>query len=165
MEGTTDSDRLNEWASNLHLLTKNAASKYANPAALMDSYYAQGADAFLDSLFSSEFSSKLKTGRYLEEMEENEGILCELAYFHSWDEWEKKINKNLKERKEVKEQDWVEIDDEPAIPPARPDRLREMRMSLNALQNTRPAAPAPSFWAVDTATDTYTVNTGVTTRG
>jgi hypothetical protein len=103
MEGTTEGERLSEWSSELLSLTSKVPTLWDTPDKMMDEYYAQGAAHFLGRIFSSKFLEPIFKVDYRGMMEENEGALLELVYFHDWKAWQTKAEKNLLERKEEKQ--------------------------------------------------------------
>lgn len=100
MPSTTDPDQIYKWGSELYLMFSNAVAIYSSPSHILDTYIQRGADVILSSLFSSSFVEELKSHHgWREDVEQNILPLCDLAYFHSWDDWEKKIEKNALNQK------------------------------------------------------------------
>lgn len=100
MEGTIEREKLDTWTTELYNLVTNAKN-FSGPDNLMDVYFScQDKSIFLNQLFSSKFTEQLMAmPDAIGKMEDNEGSLCELAYFHDWQAWENRVEKNLKDYK------------------------------------------------------------------
>jgi hypothetical protein len=96
MRGTLDPAIMDRWSTALYKLV-NRAKEYKRPDILMDTVYEdKGYRNFLRNLFGWDFAYDLMQGDYADMIEENVGIVMELAYSQDWDKWEKRIDKNLK---------------------------------------------------------------------
>jgi hypothetical protein len=73
---------------------------------VIDAYYHNGPGYVLQRTFDFEFSGLLMSyPSWEEQLEDNAGSLCELAYGVDWDAWETRINKHnayLWDKQEVK---------------------------------------------------------------
>jgi hypothetical protein len=99
MAFTLDPDKLTTWANAIHSLNVNSKHLGA-PDKLMDAYFSKPGKEFLVGIFGQEFAERLTcSSDWQEKLEQNEGILCELAYFHDWDKWASRIERNQKEAK------------------------------------------------------------------
>lgn len=95
---TLDQEKLETWTSELYNLNAKVNKAFTDPAHMMDTYLASDPKAFLSLLYGTSFVNTLcKTKGWQEDLERNEGIISEMAYAVSWDDWEKKINKSLRE--------------------------------------------------------------------
>jgi len=94
MRGTLDPATLHMWTKELHHMVCNS-KLYDSPKALLDAYYRNGPALIVDSLFNQDFSlPHLRTiPNWEDQIEENAGALCEIAYGFDWDAWEARINK------------------------------------------------------------------------
>lgn len=94
MRFTLDPDRLDKWTSEINTL-HTKSKEYHSPATLMDAFFKNDKKKdFLETLYSPEFVYDLtKVKGWEEKLERNEGILCELAYYHDWTAWQSKIEK------------------------------------------------------------------------
>ena len=122
MKFTLDPDKLDKWTTELDIL-HTRSKLYKSPATLLDDYFASSKkEDFLKSLYSSSFVYDLtKTKDWQEKLERNEGILCELAYYHDWSTWQDKIEKHRKS-----------ISDEDAKIKVRPDDSLGVRINTTA---------------------------------
>lgn len=105
MRGTIDPIIIDEWSTELFNLSENI-KKFSDPGHLMDVYYGlQNKEDFLKMLFSNNFVNKIKTFSkdWTDLIEDNEDLLCEIAYNHDWDEWGKRADKAIEDRKKPKE--------------------------------------------------------------
>jgi hypothetical protein len=144
MEGTTDGERLSEWSSELLSLTSKVPTLWDTPDQMMDEYYSQGAAHFLSRIFSSKFLEPIFKVDYRGMMEENEGTLLELVYFHDWKAWQTKIEKKLLERKEEKPPSmWYVQDTAPATPYENEGPANDIQSSTYASLGS-PVQPRPS---------------------
>lgn len=95
MRGSTDPWTLNFWSTLVHNIIHNAAARYKSPAYFMDAYYREG-PAILSKLITQEQVEHIARGNWEEMIEQNEGLVCEIAYAHSWARWEKKLEDFLR---------------------------------------------------------------------
>ena len=106
MEFTIDPNKLYTWANQLYLLGLNTKD-FANPARFMDEYFLNdGSKEFLSKIFDKDFVSTItKSDNWKDRLEINEGVICELAYVHDWDRWERNITQAYKDVGGVKRKD------------------------------------------------------------
>lgn len=122
MDGTTDAERLIGWTEALWAMDKEAKN-YDSPSHMMDDYYNRGPDDFLNRLLPVAFLAKVQKKGWQDQLMENEATICELAYLHSWDKWDKKITKNFDEMGGVANA-YLGVDNREGEPPPRPARHR-----------------------------------------
>jgi hypothetical protein len=133
MDGRIDAKVMDTWSTETNRLLHRAVQYYRSPADLLDKYFREGPEMTLARLLNPDFAAIIRSyPGWREGMEENSGTLCEMAYFHSWDRWEKDIQKVSKTNKEQ----W-----------------QEQVMALQALENrARPVRVRPQdFVIVDDA--------------
>lgn len=93
MRGTTDPNLIDAWSSELHRLVYKTRKKFETPSQFMDNYFSFTKEELLGTLFSKEFAKWLMTFKHWQDLiQENDGLVCELAYAVDWDkyEWRKK---------------------------------------------------------------------------
>lgn len=89
MRGVMEPKIIDMWSSELQRMFSRIKTKFNNPSALMDTYFAFSKEQFINLLFSKAFVKELKTIKGWEGLiEENEGLVCSLAYCVNWDSWE-----------------------------------------------------------------------------
>lgn len=81
-----------EWITELHTFFENA-DKFDHPEAIMDYYLANGADAFLNKMFSNSFRNKIVCNipDWRSLIQENALLVCDLAYAKSWPQWQENL--------------------------------------------------------------------------
>jgi len=93
MRGTLDPHTLHTWVINLHKMVQES-KQFDSPKALIDLYYNEGPKGILGRLFTPDFWDTLcGFDNLADQMEDNAGALCEIAYGFDWDAWEARINK------------------------------------------------------------------------
>lgn len=96
MRGTTDPHTIDKWSNELINL-RNKAALFDSPATMLDAYYKIGPEEFSSLLFSPQFISELRAINNCNDLiDENVGLVCELAYFHDWTKWLRRIEENFK---------------------------------------------------------------------
>lgn len=97
MRGTTDPQLINTWVSELHSLVTNAC-EFASPDEVMDYYYAHGAEKFIRKFFSLDFANQLMVDypNYKKLIDENCILLSNICYYHNWQTYTNRINKQFK---------------------------------------------------------------------
>lgn len=145
MSFTLDPEKISTWTTGIHDLNVNSKD-FKSPDLLMDSYFSSDPEDFLSRLFNKDFVNILtKSPLWKEKLQENEGILCELAYVHDWEKWvsriEKKREKNIPLEEPVEEFD----DPNPLAPNGRANRPRAVRAvpNMNAFIQARDALLGP----------------------
>jgi len=94
MRGSIDPDILTQWAQELNTLV-NRSINFPSPANLMDTYY-RDFGVVNRLLFTEQFQNIIRAiPDWRDLVEENIGILCEIAYVHDWDKWEAKLDKTV----------------------------------------------------------------------
>lgn len=139
MRGTLDPNIIALWSTNCHSMINNVIKHFKSPAEAMDYYFKSGPDAFIRVVLEGALADHMKYSirGWREDMEESSGMLCELAYLHSWDKWADKIkNAGLKAKPKVEES---ELD----------RRVRQVRDAVSAA--------SPSRYRVITNGDTPTI--------
>lgn len=128
MDGHLDTGRFNTWTQEIGGLGSKVFS-YKNPQALLEAYFSMDKKDFLNTLFSPDFVNVLtgyKDWQGL--MEDNEGSLCELAYFHDWSKWEDRVSKEMEGLKKSGAlpslQDEIPYDTPPPIIPTNEEIFR-----------------------------------------
>lgn len=130
MRGTTDPKVIIQWASNLYRMGQRAKA-IGVPSAVLDTYFSAGAKGILDILFDAEFVRELvKIDKWESLVEQNAGLLIELAYFHDWKAWAKKLDSA--EKQSLKS--WHVID-EMAVANPMPRRRTTQEIFANARLN------------------------------
>lgn len=111
---TLDADRISTWANAIYDLNLNSRD-FKSPDALLDTYFRDEPTKFLSRIFSRKFCEVLQKSRnWQDKLDDNAGILCELAYHHDWDKWSAKIEKNASKVK-IEEIKYDDIPDGPII--------------------------------------------------
>lgn len=96
MRGTTDPVLMDKWSTALHKMV-NRAKEYKRPDAFMDAVYEdRGYDKTVNNLFGWDFAQEIKCKNWRDMIEENVGLVTEVAYHHNWEKWEAAIDKNYK---------------------------------------------------------------------
>lgn len=94
MRGVTDPVIIDTWSDELYKMSIGA-KKYSDPADLLDKFANLDKKDFLKSLFSNSFVDTLiQIPEWRTLMDADVGRLIELGYFHDWQEWSAKIEKN-----------------------------------------------------------------------
>ena len=94
MRGVTDPVIIDTWSDELYKMV-TSAKKYSDPADLLDKFANLDKKDFLKSLFSNSFVDTLvQVPNWRQLMDADVGRLVELGYFHDWNEWSTKIEKN-----------------------------------------------------------------------
>jgi hypothetical protein len=107
MRGTLDPKLIDKWSTALHTMVQGSKA-YNNPATMMDAIYDTDYRVFLNLLFGIDFARELKTiDGWKEMIDENIGMVAEVAYCHDWDVWEK----NHDVRYGMKKSNYVIYDD------------------------------------------------------
>lgn len=95
MRGSLDPNVLDSWSSALASMTEKAAVEFKDPSQLMDTYFGHEPIEFFGKFFTKDFGKELlKLGgdRATDLIQENEPLVCELAYSVDWDQWKKKVD-------------------------------------------------------------------------
>jgi len=94
MRGTLHAGIINDWSNVLYSIVSKSR-QYGTPSRLLDEFYRKGATEFVFSVLPTWFASLhiLSQSDWKERVEENALLLCELAYFHSWELYEEQIEK------------------------------------------------------------------------
>jgi hypothetical protein len=94
MRGVTDPVIIDTWSDELYKMV-TSAKKYSDPADLLDKFANLDKKDFLKSLFTNSFVDTLtQVPNWRQLMDADVGRLVELGYFHDWNEWSTKIEKN-----------------------------------------------------------------------
>jgi hypothetical protein len=94
MRGVTDPVIIDTWSDELYKMVTQS-KKYSDPADLLDKFANLDKKDFLKSLFSNSFvDTLLQFPEWRSLMDKDVGKLIELGYFHDWNEWSTKIEKN-----------------------------------------------------------------------
>jgi hypothetical protein len=89
MRGTLDPMLIDKWSTALHHMVQGS-KEYGTPSNMMDTIYDTDYRAFLNLLFGIEFARELRAmDGYKELIDENIGMIAEIAYCHDWEIWEK----------------------------------------------------------------------------
>jgi len=86
---------LHTWArANNDIMKKSLL--FESPAALLDAYYRRRGE-LLEAFFEPAFVSILtRMAGWRDLLDENVGILCEIAYFHDWGKYQERVNKSVR---------------------------------------------------------------------
>lgn len=105
MRGVTDPETIHVWSDEMWNLSVKS-KEFRSPSHLMDEFYHSPKDRFLNRFFSDEFTEQLVKYKGWDELiEENAPIICELAFAHDWEKWEKTKIDAIKEREERRKRD------------------------------------------------------------
>jgi hypothetical protein len=136
MRGAVDLDVMDTWSTEVHNIVTNSKT-YEHPEHLMDSYFKMDKRDFLKSLMSEGFVDQLtkldKNWRDL--VDNNVGLVMQLAYFHDWNKWQTKLEAYKSKAKDAVDVMYVDV---PPPANAAPRRLRV---------NRDVAAVDPNVWA------------------
>jgi hypothetical protein len=104
MRGTLDFTVLTNWVMANHELISGAVREFSSPTALMDSHYRNGPHWLLRTLIPTYANLFRDQPGWVEEAQEQAGIVSEIAYFHDWDKWQARVAEKAKseEKPEVK---------------------------------------------------------------
>jgi hypothetical protein len=93
MRGTLDPEVIDRWSTNLFLLVDNSKKFWKTPSIMMDAFWKMKKKDFLDTLFDYSFVKELTSIKGWEDMiQENVGIVCDVAYMHDWSAWESRMD-------------------------------------------------------------------------
>lgn len=143
MSFSLDKDKIDTWTSELYNLNSKVNKSFRSPDHLMDTYLEKGPGDFLSKIFGASFVSSItKQKGWENELEKNEGLVSELAYFHDWSTWEKKINKTISEGGPRK---ILYNGRDPDAPPRRTLEVNTITATV-AGRNTIPPTDAVTTW-------------------
>lgn len=92
LRGTTDPHIINTWSSLVYHISERAR-RFKDPSDVLDKYAEFGPDIFLDNILPASFVGTFKIDKdYKDKMKKSALFLCELAYYHDWDAWQKKLS-------------------------------------------------------------------------
>jgi hypothetical protein len=92
MRGTIDPHVIDIWSTELYNIV-HRSKRFTDPADMIDTYLALGAERFMKLVLSDEFVAQLKRYGDIDRLtKENVGLLSNLCYLYDWRQWEKIVN-------------------------------------------------------------------------
>jgi hypothetical protein len=93
MRGTLDPEIIDIWSTQLYNIV-HQSKRFTDPANMMDTYLALGADRWMGLIMDEPFIKTLyQYGNASALIKENIGLLIEMCYYCDWKRWEECINK------------------------------------------------------------------------
>jgi len=99
--GSIDPDDIYSWSSLHHAVIHNAANEYKTPSKFIDTFCTMAKRDFVESIIGKDrFKQYVEPIQGWEDMvEEQLGIIAPVAYTHTWDKWEDKVQKYYEKNK------------------------------------------------------------------
>ena len=112
MRGVYDVDTLDEWSTACYNIV-HGAGRFHSPEHLMDEFYKLDKREFLAQIFGADFTNVLlKNVWWKDLLDDSVMSALPLAYYHDWDSWAAKMEKNrllLKDRPSLNKEGRIEL--------------------------------------------------------
>lgn len=113
LQGSATKEQVIEWSEMLYTLLQNS-KKYKTPSEIVDRYFSSSPTSFVESLLPTPFIRKIAIGAWVNQIEDNLGIVANFAYATDWSRWAKVVSgrgNGGKGFKEAMPQQGLDVDD------------------------------------------------------